>query len=66
MRDTPVDAIERAIRTLSRALPGDVRDRIFEPAFEDLRAERPGRVRFAIAAALLLVPLAIYFAVNED
>jgi putative ABC transport system permease protein len=54
MRDTPIDAIERAIRTLSRALPGDVRGRIFEPAFEDLRAERPGRVRFAIAAALLL------------
>jgi hypothetical protein len=54
MRDDLVTATERAIRVLTRALPADVRERIFEPAFEDLRAEPPGRVRFAIAAALLL------------
>jgi putative ABC transport system permease protein len=44
-----------AIRRIAKTLLGDSYPRVFEPAFEDLRAERRSRLRFFFAALLLLL-----------
>src|SRR5262245_7160532 len=46
--------VARLIVRLARALPGDGFARMFEPSFEDLRAERRSRPRFTCGLVLLL------------
>ena len=43
-----------ALRFLARMLPDDAYTRILEPSLEDLRSERPGRLRFLIGATALV------------
>jgi putative ABC transport system permease protein len=49
------DFVTRLVRRIARTLPAETLTRVFEPAFEDLRAARPSRVRLFAGGLWMMV-----------